>query len=185
MELKNQEGYTQAGNNVFKITAIMSCLILTSCVSNHFLHIQAYPSQISENDIGSVNIFTQCFHFTHFWNEFDYDLNKELLLYKDSVWICQKGKVSSVTLFTEDSRNYEDKQIQLSGKGTLYFRFYSNDFVKLGDTVMLHTRNSIFTPSGVFPLDSVQFIVGERIRMKHYFTRWKGNCKYGYYAVSL
>ena len=168
---------------------LLFCTILTGCVSisNRFLHIQTYPNKINENNIGSVEIYTRCFHFTRFWNDFHYDLNTELLLYKDSVWICQKGIVSEVTLLAENSSDNDNNQIQLSGKGTLYLRFYSIGSVNSGDTIMLHTKNSIFTPSGVFPLDSVQFVVvGERFRFKDYFVgRKKGGAKYGYYTISL
>ena len=182
---------------VFHKTVLLYCLILTSCSSSYFLNIQTYPSVMSENNIGSFDIFCWRWGANRFWITIDYDLKKELLLYKDSVNICYYGEKQDIILFKENDANNETEPMKLSEKGRLYLRFYTSDPVlrkqlgrtniKMikGDTVILHSNNALFTLSEVFPLDSVKFIQGEPYKFKDYFKKKKGKEKYGYYKISL
>ena len=169
-----------------KIKAILFCLILNSCVSNYFLHIQTYPSEIQENGIGYFDLHFRRFRYEKFWNEINFDIKNELLIYKDSVKLSHKGNKGNVSFLYDENRNSEiEKIIKLTEKGVLHFRFHTRYPMMVGDSIMLHTKNAIFTPFHVIPLDSVLFIQGKRIGFKHYFEKWKGNPKYGYYTISL
>ena len=180
------------GKIVFHKITLLYCLILVGCAAgNSVLHIQTYPRDIPENGIGNFDISFRRYSFNRFWSTIDYDLNNDVLLHKDSVTICYRGQTKNVVLFKDDDSFKDDdkKILNLSGKGTLIFRFYPEylGFTKVmqGDTVMLHTKNALFTPSGVFPLDSVRFIQGEQYKFKDNFVKWKGKTEYGFYKISL
>ena len=179
------------GKMIFYKYVTLYCLILTGCVaSNSAVHIQTYPIHIPESEIGNFDVFFRRYSFNRFWFEIDYDLKQDLMLYKDSVRICYKGKINDVVLFKrDDNNNAEMKLIKLTRNGTLIFRFYPehSDFFRVmqGDTVMLYTKNALFTSSDVFPLDSIRFIQGERYKFKDNFVKKKGKPEYGYYTISL
>jgi len=156
-------------------------LILAGCSSSYFLNIQTYPSIVPENDIGSFDIHFWRYSFDRFWNTIDYDLKKDIMLYKDSVKVCYQGQIKEVVYIEEPYR--KDNFLKLSNKGRIAIRFYF--YTQQGDTVMMYTKNAFLAPSGVLPLDSVQFIHGERFKLKDNFVRRKGNPKYGYYTISL
>lgn len=181
----------------FYKTAILYCLVLAGCAAgNSVLHIQTYPNRVPDNNIGCFDISFRRFHFNRFWGTINYDLKKDVILYKDSVKIYYKGEMQDVILFkdNDDTHNPEMNQMTLSGKNCLNLRFYPSDpilrgvfYTKVmqGDTVMLHTKNALYTSSGVIPLDSVRFIQGERYKFKDNFVKRKGKTEYGFYKIAL
>lgn len=180
------------GKIVFHKTAILYILILSGCAAgNSVLHIQTYPRDMPESGIGNFDISFRRFHYNRFWSTVNYDLNKDILLHKDSVTICYKDQVKNVVLLKLDDsfKDSDNKILKLSGKGTLIFRFYPEYLgftnVMQGDTVMLYTKNALFTSTSIIPLDSVRFIQGERYKFKDNFVKWKGKAEYGFYKISL
>ena len=180
---------------VFFEIVFLYCLILSGCSNRYFLQIQTYPIDIFESDIGDFNIFFWRFRNNYFWGTIDYDLKKDLLLYKDSVKIYFHGEIQDWIRIYKENDFSGTTEIKLSGKGRLFVRFYPLDpflmeelgrsRVFKGDTVILRTQNALLTSSGVFSLDSVRFVQGERFKFKDKFVGKKGGAKYGHYSFSL
>jgi hypothetical protein len=159
----------------------MICIVLTGCARGSFLHIQVYSSQEKEKNIGTFDIHFWRYSFDRFWGTINYDLKKGIILYKDSVNVRYNGHIKDVIIIDDTYR--KDNPLLLSDKGAMAVRFYL--YTQQGDTVMMYTKNAIYTSSGVLPIDSVRFIQGEHFKFKDNFVKRKGKTKYGYYQIFL
>ena len=171
------------GKIIFHKAILLFYLILAAGCGgkNFFLYIQTYPRDILENEVGSFDVNFRRYGFDRFWGTINCDLKENIILYKDSVKVWHKGHIKDVVFI--DGTYRKDNPLKFSCKNDLRVHFYF--YTQKGDTVMMYTKNALFTSSGVFPLDSIRFIHGERFKFKDNFVGKKGGVKYGHYNFSL